>query len=67
MKHISQIIAEMTDDWKSNAGVETPPVDGAVVVAKMNAAGELDFLDVVAEPQRKAKHGSIREQIRRLT
>jgi len=56
MKHISQIIAEMTDDWKANAGVETPPVDGAAIVAKMHAAGELAFLDAVNEPERKAKH-----------
>jgi len=67
MKHISQIIAEMTDDWKANAGVETPTVDGAAIVSKMHAAGELDFLDVVAKPDRKAKHAAIREQIRRRT
>ena len=67
MKHIRQIIAEMTDDWKANAGVETPPVDGAAIVAKMHAAGEPDFLDVVAEPERKVKQGAIREQIRRRT
>jgi len=61
MKHISQIIAEMTDDWKANAGVETPTADGAAIVAKMHAAGELAFLDVVAKPDRKAKHAAIRE------
>lgn len=27
MKHISQIIAEMTGGWKENAGVETSPED----------------------------------------
>lgn len=67
MKHISQIIAEMTDEWKANAGVETPTVDGTAIVAKMHAAGELDFLDVVAKPDRKAKHAAIRDQISRRT
>lgn len=70
MKHIRQIIAEMTDDWKANAGVETPPVDGAAIVAKMHAAGELDLLDVVAAAQAApmaARNRAIREQIRRRT
>ena len=40
---------------------------GAVIVAKMHAAGELAFLDAVTQPERKAKHGAIREQIRRRT
>jgi len=27
MKHISQIIAEMSADWQHDAGIETPPQD----------------------------------------
>ena len=70
MKHIRQIIAEMTDDWKANAGVETPTADRAAIVAKMHAAGELAFLDVVAPAQAApmaARNRAIREQIRRRT
>jgi uncharacterized protein YggU (UPF0235/DUF167 family) len=55
MKHISQIIAEMSDDWKLNAGVKTPTVDGAALIRTMDAAGELAFLDAVKEPPKKGK------------
>jgi hypothetical protein len=55
MKHISQIIAEMSEEWKANAGVETPTVNGAEIIARMAAAGELAFLDRVAEPLKKPR------------
>ena len=45
MKHISHLIADMIAARKARAGVETPTVDGADIVARMEEAGELRFLD----------------------
>jgi hypothetical protein len=53
MKHISHVIAEMTANWKARASVQTPTVDGAAIVARMEEAGELRFLDRT-EPHAKA-------------
>ena len=60
MKHISEIIAAMPDEWKAKywhkVPGETDAVNGAEIIVRMAAAGELAFLDRVEESKKGKKN-----------
>jgi molybdopterin biosynthesis enzyme len=66
MKHISHVIAEMIAAQRNRAGVENPTVDGAAIVAQMEEAGELRFLDRT-EPHAKATPKAQRQARKKTT